>query len=162
MKFVILSLLVFGGFVIFLGCGQQNLSVHPANTVKTDGLEVSLDVPKRNFKPGETFRVKLTARNTTKDPMRILATTGAPVYVRIWRHTGLGWEEVKRYPRAATMVMSPWTLEPHSVRSFVMQLTVEPDWPTAEALRITAELNGRREAAPGVTIEVFTTVQPRG
>jgi len=53
------------------------------------------------------------------------------------------------------MVMKPWTLPAGDERSWTLRIPVEPDWPTAEALRITGELNGRPEVSPVVCIEVL-------
>ena len=68
------------------------------------------------------------------------------------------WEEVKRYPQAETTTMNPWTLEANSHRTFEMQLTVQPDWPTGEPLRMTAELNGRKDVSPSLTLTVHLPI----
>jgi len=150
-KFLLLPLTAF----VLGGCGSHEpVDVSPPNSVEIDGLKVTIKVPKRSFVTGERFQVLITADNTTRHPIRIPAASGAPVYVRIWRHTGLSWEEVKRYPEAATTIMTPWTLQPHQQWTRIMNLTVEPDWPTDELLRITAELNGREDASPALTVEV--------
>ena len=146
--------LLLAATVALAGCEGQKVAPRPANSVEINGLAVTIDVPNRSFTVGEQFKVTVTAHNTTKQPMRIPAGSGAPVYVRLWRYTGLAWEEVKRYPESAVMIMRPWSLAPGQKRTFAMQLAVEPDWPTGEVLRITAELNGRAEVAPGVTVEV--------
>lgn len=146
---------------MLVGCANASrVDLRPINTVEVDGLSVSVEIPKRNFNTGETFVATVTAENRTKMPIEIIARTGAPVYLRLWRHTGLTWQEVKRYPEAATMVMSPWTLAPGDRRVFVRQLLVEPDWPTAELLRLTAELNGRDEVAPALVIEIHPSARP--
>lgn len=145
------------GMTVMGGCAREEIDIRPINTAEIDGLAVSLEAPKRTFDPGETFTVTVIAQNRTERAMRIVATSGALVYVRIWRHTGLGWEEVKRYPQAATTALTPWTLKSNSARGFALQLTAQPDWPTGEPLRLTGELNGRAEASPGVTIEVAPT-----
>jgi len=157
MRLVTIFLLSFAAGVP-VGCGNAGqIDAGPSNTVRADGLAVTVEIPSRQFAVGDSFDVVVTAVNTTNRPIRIVAGSGAPVYVSILRYTGLYWQEVKRYPRAATMVMNPWTLRRRSSRRFVMPLTVEPDWPTGEILSIMAELNGRPDAAPRLTFEV---VQP--
>lgn len=145
------------GMTVMGGCAREEIDIRPINTAEIDGLAVSLEVPKRTFDPGETFAVTVIAQNRTQRAMRIVAASGALVHMRIWRHTGLGWEEVKRYPQAATTALNPWTLKGNSERRFALQLTVQPDWPTGELLRLTGELNGKAEASPGITIEVAPT-----
>ena len=145
---------------IAAGCGPQKIDATPVNTVEVDGLSVSLELPDRQFRTGQQARAVVVARNLTDRPIPIDARTGAPVYIRILRFTGISWEDVKRYPEAATMVMSPWTLDAGAQRTFVMNLTVEPDWPTGEIIRITAGLNGREEASPGLAVEVMPPTVP--
>jgi len=142
--------------ILAAGCDSPDV-VGPTLEVSDDdgtGLVVGIELPKSHFVPGEHLAVKVTAQNTTDEPMSILAQTGAPVYVNIWRNTGLGWDTVKRYPQAATMVMSPWELSAGQTRTFTLRLTVEPDWPTGEPLRMTAQLNGRESITPGIIITV--------
>lgn len=153
---LLLALLVVAGAGGCASVGPQPIG----NTVEIDGLAVTVEVPKRQLQVGQQFRVLVTVENRTKEAMRIPAASGAPYYIRIWRHTGLAWEEVKRYPEAVTMIMSPWTLEGKSTRTFAPILTVAPDWPTNELLRITAELNGREQASPGVNVEVLPAAGP--
>ena len=161
MKSAGLCLLVLAGMILNGGCGSGEIATTPtSSTVEVDGFSVSLDIPARTLTRGESFSVTVTATNSTKRPMQIVSTSGTPVYVRISRHTGLVWEVVKTYPEASTMIMNPWTLDRESSRSFVMQLTVEPDWPRGEPLRLTAEINGRSEIAPGITVEVTVPTEP--
>ncbi len=122
-----------------------------------DGLEVELRVPRRDLVRGETVPVTVIVRNQTKNELVIPAQTGALVYISLWRKTDGSWEQFKRYPEMATQVLSPWRLAPKAEQSFSLPLPVAPDWPTGEPLRITAELNGRPEVAPGGIIEVFRT-----
>ncbi|MDY6913889.1 MAG: hypothetical protein SVT52_05480 [Planctomycetota bacterium] len=129
-----------------------SVDVRAIKEVVADGLSVRIEIPKRDFTVGDEFIVKLTARNTTSRPIKIDARTGTPVYVRLRRHTGVGWEEIKTYPQADVMAVNPWTLKARAERNFLVRLKVEPDWPTGEVLELTGELNSRPEAAPGVTI----------
>ena len=139
--------------LMLIGCNGAEVPFG-SDSAEATGLTVRIEAPKTTFLTGEEFKAVVVARNTTHKPMRIDATTGAPVYLRIWRHTGLGWEQVKRYPQVATMVMNPWTLEPRSERRFELHLVVEPDWPTNEALLLTAELNGRGDVVPSIFIGI--------
>ena len=41
-----------------------------------------------------------------------------------------------------------------ATRTFVIPLTVPPDWPTHEPLRLTAELNGVDDLATGLLVKV--------
>ncbi len=162
-RIVVWLLVIFLGVVAGAGCnGSPVGTARPGQTVEMDGLEISLEVPKRNLVGGERFNVLITARNKTDEPMEISARSGAPVFVRVFRYTGLTWREVKHYPQAAIMVMSPWTLPARGQRTFAMNLTVEPDWPTGELLRITGELNGRDEVSPGVTVHVSLPARSPG
>lgn len=125
-----------------------------AASVVSGGLSVGIVVPTRHLAAGDEFEVRLVARNVSGAPIRIKAPSSTPIIVKLWRHTGVGWEEVKRYPRTDMMVMKIWTLAPGRERAFALRLRVEPDWPTGELLRITGELNGRPDAVPGVTLDV--------
>ena len=141
---------------LFLGgCPKPDVKL-PPNAAALGGLVVTIEVSKEVVVRGDQVKVTVLARNDTDEPMRIVARTGAPVYVRVWRKTFLGWEPVKRYPEAATMVMNPWTLAAESERKFELNLPVDPDWPSNESIRLTAELNGREEVSPGVIIEAIS------
>ena len=162
MRIVRLSLLVIAAVFLSAGCNKQEVDTTPTNVTEIDGLAVSLNIPSRLLTMRERFVLTVTAHNRTRQPMQIEAETGAPVYVRIFRHTGLVWEEIKRYPTSTTMIMSFWTLQPGAKRSFMMDMTVEPDWPVGEPLRITVELNGRAEVSPGVVVEVNPLPESQG
>ncbi len=136
------------------GCKKTELASGITNTTEVSGLALTVEVPKRIFTVGEQFTLAITASNTTKEPIEIVATNSALVYVRILRYNGVAWREVKRYPETSAMVISPWTLPKRATRRFDMQLTVEPDWPMGENVRITAELNGRPEVSAGLSIEI--------
>lgn len=153
------TLLLLLGVGILSGCPAPPDRTGPAvNTVERDGLEVSLSVPKRTFRVGESFRATVTARNTTGDPIHIVARSGAKVHIRVQRHGEFGWEEVLEYPQAAVMMINPWTLPGRKAETFTLNLKVEPNWPTGEPLRLVAVLNGREAVSPGVVIRV----EPRG
>ena len=121
-----------------------------------DGLTIALEMPGRRFTVGQSFNVRLIAHNAGNRTIRIPAGPGAPMKVRIWRHTDMGWDEIKIYPRAAQLTTVPWQLAPGAKRSFPMLLTVEPDWPTHDTLALVAELNGRPDLQARRTIMITT------
>ena len=129
------------------------------DTETSADLSVAIAVHQQQVVPGEQLHVEVTARNLTKKPITINARSGAPVYVRIWQDAGR--DEVERYPRTEMMVARPWTLAPRAERSFVLSIPVEPNWPTGEILRVTAELNGRGDLTPSVHIEVLSVARSR-
>jgi len=136
------------------GCADRaGIEVGKA-TVESAGLSVGLEIPTSSFVVGESFEIAVTAENKTLKPITIRPDSGARVYVRVWRNTGITWRQVKRYPPTAVVVMRSWQLPPGGRRRFAMELTVEPDWPTGEPLKLTAELNGRDDAAPAAIILV--------
>ena len=125
-----------------------------ANTVSAGQLTLTIHVPKRDFALGEEVPVTVVARNLAKKPVRFTAPTNTICLLRIWRHNGLAWEHVKRYPPAEMRTQLPWKLDAQSSRTINRRVVVEPDWPTGEVLRLTAELNGRGKLAPGVSIRI--------
>jgi hypothetical protein len=138
------------------GCRTELAPANPgpdAAVAANKGLELILELPGRNFTAGQTMAVTVTARNVGDSPI-VMQTTGAPVYIRVYRHTTIGWDEVKRYPQNEIMVAGKWTLEPISQRVFNMNIPVEADWPTGEPLRIAAQLNGRGDVKPAVVVRV--------
>ena len=141
-------------------CGPKELP--PLGIVSQavkDGLGVELRVPRRSLVRGETVPITVTARNLGKKEMVIPATSGALVYVILWRKTAVGWERVKRYPETAVPVASTWRLAPGAAQPFPLNLPIAPDWPVGEPLRLTAELNGRPEVKPGGIIQVYLTCE---
>ena len=129
-------------------------------TAAGDDLIVTLGLPKTTFETGERFRVSILAANQTDQRLRIQADSGAPYFVSLWRYTGTGWDKIKRYPVTPQMVLSEWYLAPFGTRRFAPMVTVEPDWPTRELLRLQVELNGRPDVAPWVSIEVVNPEAP--
>ena len=148
----------------FAGCApsaSKTAGIVYSSTAAGDGLTVTLTLPRTVFVVGDRVTATITATNTTRRPIDIPADTGALVYVRIFRYMPVGWEEVKRYPQTATMVMSPWKLPPKAQRTFNLNLTVEPDWPAKEPLRMTAELNGRPKVTPVLIVRVLRQGDPK-
>ena len=128
-----------------------------ANVVKGKGMDVSIRLPGRNWKIGDLMPVEVAAVNTTGSPIDIASPTGAPVLVRIMRPSKMSFEQVRVYPTAATSNILNWTLPTRGSRTFKLMVPVEPDWPVAEILYVSAELNGYPQYSPSVAI----TVEPR-
>ena len=133
-------------------------SLAAANVAKGKAMDVSIRLPRRQWKIGETIPVEVVAVNTTGSPIDIASPTGAPVFVRIMRPSRMSLEQVHVYPTAATSNILNWTLPARGSRTFKLMVPVEPDWPVAEMLYISAELNGYPQYCPSVMI----TVEPRG
>jgi hypothetical protein len=148
---------------VVAGCASTNGSngdrTGPAAAEK-DHLRLELQVSDHELAVGDTFTVHATARNTGAEPIGITARSGALLIVRIWQETPVGWTTVKRYPEAAIMVIQPWTLAPGEQRAFEMKLTVGKDWPTAETLRLSAELNGRNDVRATTDIRITGSGEP--
>ena len=140
--------------------GQRAARAHLQETAQAGGLAVALALPKRVFTIGETATVTITARNLTDKPIRIVAPTRTYCVVGVLRHTGLTWEQVKEYPPSAMRIQTPWVLPAGGRRTFRQSIPVEPDWPTALALRMTARLNGT--AGPVCTMTVRAQPQLPG
>ncbi len=157
-KLLPLVVLLLAGCDLFQTPPEIEPPIGPAGIATADGLKVQLEVSRDQLITGDEFLVKITAINLTDDPIAIRSRSGALTHVRIFRHTGMHWDEVKRYPQAETAMMSPWILEANSVRTFEMQLTAEPDWPTGEPLLMTAELNGRKDVSPSLTVNVHLPI----
>lgn len=149
--------LIIGCCAAFLvaGCAPAAVDANgETNVAKSADLAVSLTIPKRSYCVGETMQVVVTVANLTGQPKTIAATTAAPVQFVLTRETQRYNPVVKKYPQFAAPAMSPWTLAPGQVRSFEQTLTVEPDWPREELLRLTANIAGRPDAAPSLVLIV--------
>ena len=126
----------------------------PIDTVQAKGLKVTIQVPQRYYRIGDTVRATVTATNTTGKSISIVSPTGAPVLVRVLRYTMLAPEQVHVYPQSTTSNILSWTLPAGQSRTFVLMVPVEPDWPVEEILYLSAELNGYSQIAPSVAILV--------
>jgi hypothetical protein len=161
--YLLITAFLVGG--VFVGCESGEPPMLPGGgppadpTIAVDsaidGLTLSIELPSVTFTPGQQFPVKIVATNTTDRPIRIQAGSGGPYRVYLWRFDGLGWGRIKGYPAGAVIVMNEWFLAPHTSRTFEPLLTVEPDWPTHEPLRLEAKINGRDDLGPFVHIEVI-------
>lgn len=137
---------------------DPNVVTHTASTY---ALELTLQLPRGELTVGQTVDMTLIARNVTLEPIWLTAPQQTHWILRVWRHTGLAWEEVKRYPPTPMNVQLPWILGGRKTRTFHARIPVEPDWPTAETLRITAELAGEGDVVPQLSVTV-RPAPPRG
>ncbi len=141
---------------ILAGCADQG----PGMTFRPgakDGLALTLSISKATPCLGERVQAVVTAANTSKKPIEFSADTTAPVLLDVWRPVGQSWELFNRLPGAARTRLTTWRLEPGQVKVFHLTMDITPDWPTAETMRVTAQLNGRTD----LTAEVVLRVQPR-
>ena len=153
MRIALLSLVL--PALLAAGCVQKaDVEELAMNVAEAGGLKVQVQLPGRQFQTGEKLRVTVTATNTTKEPIHVVAPSGAPVLVRITRHTALSAEEVKYYPQSATTNIHSWSLPAKQSRKFVLMVPVEPDWPVGEVLHVSAELNGLPKLSPSVYVVV--------
>ena len=71
--------LVLLGAAVPAGCESGRVELGPINTVEAGELILSVELPKRDFVVGEQFTVTVTARNAGREPIEIVARSGAPV-----------------------------------------------------------------------------------
>ncbi len=151
--------------LLLAGCNGMNdddaepMPAPNRDTVSSEQFEVTMTVGDQTVLAGEDIKVVLSITNKTEQPVEITANTGALTYVRVWRDTAVGWEQLRRYPQVTTMMMQPWTLGPGKTRTNVMRIPVEPNWPVAEPVRITGEWNGAADLRPAVTIHVVSDTE---
>ena len=150
--------------LVFSGCSPSGPPCPPRTapsrppdttaTASSGDLALSIQLPKTTFRPGEKFRLKITAFNRAADGLRIRGEDGSAYYVHLCRHDGVAWKRVKTYPRASPAMMNEWVIPPAGARNFIAELIVEPDWPTHENLRLEVNINGREDVSPYLHIEV--------
>jgi hypothetical protein len=154
MRIALLSV-VFLAALVAGGCARSQFDTDtPSNFVQADGLKVEMQLPGRYFKTGDDLRVAVTATNMTGKPISIHSPTGAPVVVRVFRHTMLTREQVRVYPASATSNILSWALPAKQSRTFGLIVPIEPDWPIGEVLHVSAELNGYGKLAPAVAVVI--------
>lgn len=152
MRIALLTLIT----AMLAGCNANPhaVAMPEQNTVgPRDGLSLTVGVPKRLFAVGERFTAAIDATNNGGKPVTFNAG-GARAYIVLQRNTDAGWTEIRRYPRSVVGVQNPWTLKTGWTETFTVALAVEPDWPTAEPLRLAAQLDGGPNLTPGVVIQV--------
>jgi len=149
-----------GLIALSAGCGMMDRGMEGAATdqavsrVRGKGMTISVSLPKRDWQIGEAIPVEATAVNNTGSAIDVVSPSGAPILVRVMRPSKGSFEQVRLYPSSATSNIINWTLPAHGSRTYKLMVPVEPDWPVAEPLRLSAELNGYPKYSPGVTITV--------
>jgi len=129
----------------------------PPIQVEKDGLALALKLPARKFVVGDTFTVRLTAANATDKDMTMTPKTAPLAVVRLWRQVASEWVQIKQYPAASSDPAAPWTLPAGKDRALAVKVTVERDWPVREPLRLTGEIQGRKDPVAGILIQAFPT-----
>jgi hypothetical protein len=122
---------------------------------EADRFYLVLDLPKTQYKPGESLNATVMAVNHRDEPVNIQATSSALCKLSLWRPESTQWNRFKTFPEMAAAVMTDWTLEPGQRRSFTFNVPIKPDWPTHELIRVKAQLNGMPELTPHVDIEIL-------
>ncbi len=151
---LLVALLVLPGCPSGDGKGNGPASRLYEETV-VDGLRITLTVPDSAFAPGSEVPVTFTVTNTTDAPRRIVAPSGSPYFLRLWREVATGWDTIQRFPQADIQIVTPWTLEAGETRTWSPALRVRSDWPTHEPLRLSGEVNGLRETRVFVTLRIL-------
>ncbi len=137
------------------GCSQHGPAEIPGTEVASGPLLASIATDRRSAEVGQSVRVTLIVRNTSGDPIPVEAASTAPMFVSVWRYVAAeGWLRIKEYPEAVIARRQAWVLEGREEKSFSMTVPVEPDWPTRQLIKLTAELNGRTDARPYVLMEI--------
>ena len=106
----------------------------------SDGVVVNMHVPKRVFNFGEDFVLRVTAKNLTDAPVRVVPTGESLVDVII----------VSTYPPEPTAQLTPqpgnvnraWVLAPHETRAWDIPLKVTSDWRSRDSTHIRAMVSG--------------------
>lgn len=122
--------------------------------VAADGLAVTVSTNQPHVRHGETFVLHVVVENTAPRPIHIRPDNDAPLILRMWRFDGVSWDIYMVLPRCTMQAIQEWDLAPGSenAKRWSLDVPVDVDWLTHEALRITAEPNGRADAAAGVTV----------
>ena len=131
--------------------------------VAADGLAVTVSTDQPDVRHGDTFVLHVLVENTGGRSIHIRPANDAPLILRMWRFDGVSWDVYMILPRCTMQAIQEWDLAPGSAsaRRWSLDVPVELDWPTHEALRITAEPNGRADAAAGVTVIARAGAEPQ-
>ena len=152
MKYAVCTLAI--ALAVVAGCERNVAHQRQVLAARAEDIRLTLSLSTTALAAGQDVRVIATAVNNTRRPLEITASTSALVIVRLWRQTPSGWTQVREYPETALQVLHPWTLAPGEQREFEWTLTVEPNWPPNEPLRMTAELNGHPARSAPVALRV--------
>jgi hypothetical protein len=142
--------------VSLVGCGpQQKVDPSLIGQTRIGDLQVTMELPQKFWMVGERAEVTVTIENLSRKPIEIVGDSNAPVQLTLMRKQGISWRVIKQYPQTVSRVMKRWTLAPQSSRKITIEVPVEPDWPAAEPLQLSAEVNGLHGPAPIVMLEVL-------
>ena len=135
-----------GAGLLIAGCQPGREALRDCSIVRRHGpITVGLKLPRHEFRRGDEFTVKVVTVNTSDEALT-LRRYGEPKYfIQIARNEGLGWETVKTYPTGAADLLREWSIPAGHADVYQTTLIVEPDWPTGETLRISAEMNRHPE-----------------
>jgi len=153
-------LLLVGGCAWFQKPAKPPIGVE-RHTTTTDGLALTIELPRRSFTAGEAIDVRIIARNVGVRAMEFETSTNALHRVTVWRKTGLDWRWVNSYPKSTMKVKRSWRLLPGQTVKYNQVVPVERDWPVDEPLRLVAELIGGPDARCPMIIEVIPATQDK-
>ena len=147
---IALALVVTIVATLLSGCGDGSATISNTtgavdptrSTVTANGLTLTIDLPETTFVNGEKIPVKIVADNKTNNRLHFKSKTAAVYTLRLLRHDGLNWSCVRSWPAGAVVVTTTWGISPGQSQTFAPMLTVTPDWPTYEPLRLEAQING--------------------
>ena len=153
MRIAAVAMCVISAFLV-AGCGMSGKpAVENTVAIESDSLVTTFNIPSSTLTAGQTVDAVVTVRNTGWKSITVTPSSGASVYITLWKNTGLGWTQIKTYPRSAEMVMKPWVLKWRSSREFRISVPVEPDWPVGEQIKLAAEVNGLPDR-PSMVVQV--------
>ncbi len=153
----LLTVLLAGACLASGGCFWRGRPTPAEGTsIRTVGpFRVVLAVPAGAYEPGDSFTVTVTTTNVSDEPVVVHRWGSVAYYLTVSHNRGTGWEEVHTYPGGTAGVMESWTFRPGQQKSTAIRLTVEPDWPVGELLRLEAHMNGREEVRAAEFVEII-------
>jgi len=153
---VLLSVSMLTAVVLLAGGCAPGPRGDGPSVVRLNSAAAEMAVPDRTVHRGQVLGVGIATWNLGKEPLTV-TRTGSSVYrVEAARHDGIGWVTFRTYPATDAMVLRKLTLEPGSRRDDSVLVTVEPDWPGGEVVRLQAVMNGW----PELRMSDFVTVRP--
>ena len=140
--------LLLAASLLVSGCGffrktpASSVPTMETNSVKGDSMTLTIELPKRNFTPGENINLRIIARNTSDKTITFKSPTSALYKVQIFHKPAMGWRWVNQYPQAAMKITKTWSLQPGQSIKYNQFIPVGRDWPMDEALKLVVELEG--------------------
>ncbi|MBT3199585.1 MAG: hypothetical protein HN350_06675 [Phycisphaerales bacterium] len=157
------SIVLIGGCGIFAPKSDTSADSAPAamesNSVQGDSMILTIEIPKRRYQLGECIDLRITATNTSQEPIVFRSPTTAGYKVTIYRMTAAGWRWVNQYPQAAMQVKKVWTLQAAQSVKYNQSIPVMRDWPMDEALRMVVELDGGPDVKCPMIISASAKIQ---